>query len=102
MIYWKPFVLLLIAIGLFAIPTSDVTLIMQICMSVLLLVVAGIWALNYLMNMLAGEYEMETMVGPVSILAATALNLGVAMIVGWMISRKNRRINMVEALKGTE
>ena len=63
---------------------------------------AGIWALNYLMNMLAGEYEMETMVGPVSILAATALNLGVAMIVGWMISQKNRRINMVEALKGTE
>ena len=63
---------------------------------------AGIWALNYLMNMLAGEYEMETMVGPVSILPATALNLGVAMIVGWMISRKNRKINMVEALKGTE
>ena len=63
---------------------------------------AGIWALNYLMDMLAGEYEMETMVGPMSILAATALNLGVAMIVGWMISCKNRRINMVEALKGTE
>ena len=63
---------------------------------------AGIWALNYLMNMLAGEYEMETMVGPVSIISATALNLGVAVIVGWMISRKNRRINMVEALKGTE
>ncbi|MBR3124423.1 MAG: FtsX-like permease family protein [Mogibacterium sp.] len=63
---------------------------------------SGIWALNYLMNLLAGEYEMETMVGPVSILPATALNLGVAVIVGWMISRKNRRINMVEALKGTE
>ena len=63
---------------------------------------AGIWALNYLMDMLAGEYEMETMVGPVSILAATALNLGVAVIVGRMISRKNRKINMVEALKGTE
>ena len=63
---------------------------------------SGIWALNYLMDMLAGEYEMETMVGPVSILSATALNLGVAVIVGWMISRKNRRINMVEALKGTE
>ena len=52
---------------------------------------AGIWALNYLMDMLAGEYEMETMVGPVSILAATALNLGVAVIVGRMISRKNRK-----------
>ena len=63
---------------------------------------AGIWALNYLMDMLAGEYEMETLVGPVSILAATALNLGVAVIVGRMISRKNRKINMVEALKGTE
>ena len=63
---------------------------------------AGIWALNYLMEMLAAEYEMETMIGPVSILPATALNLGVAVIVGWMISRKNRKINMVEALKGTE
>ena len=63
---------------------------------------AGIWALNYLMNLLAGEYEMETMVGPVSILSATALNLGVAVIVGRMIARKNRTINMVEALKGTE
>lgn len=63
---------------------------------------AGIWALNFLMDKLAGEYEMETIVGPVSILSATALNLGVAVIVGWMISRKNRRINMVEALKGTE
>ena len=63
---------------------------------------AGIWALNYLMDMLAGEYEMGTMVGPMSILAATALNLGVAVIVGRMISRKNRKINMVEALKGTE
>ena len=63
---------------------------------------AGIWAMKYLMDMLAGEYEMNTLVGPVSILPAAALNLGVTMIVGWMISRKNRRINMVEALKGTE
>ena len=63
---------------------------------------AGIWALNILMDMLAGEYEMETMVGPMSVLSATALNLGTAVIVGWMISKKNRRINMVEALKGTE
>jgi putative ABC transport system permease protein len=60
---------------------------------------AGIWALNYLMDMLAGEYEMETLVGPVSILLASALNLGTSMIVGWMIARKNRHIDMVEALK---
>ena len=60
---------------------------------------AGIWALNYLMDMLAGEYEMETVIGPLSILPAVALNLGVALIVGWMIARRNRAINMVEALK---
>lgn len=46
MIYWKPFLLLLIGIGLFAIPTRDMALIMQICMSLVLLVVAGIWAVN--------------------------------------------------------
>ncbi len=63
---------------------------------------SGIWTLNALLDLLAGEYEMETLVGPVSIFLATALNLGTAVIVGWMISRKNRSINMVEALKGTE
>lgn len=63
---------------------------------------AGIWALNVLMDLLAGEYEMNVLVGPTSIIPATALNLGVAIIVGWMIARKNRKINMVEALKGTE
>lgn len=60
---------------------------------------AGIWALNYLMDKLAGEYEMETVIGPLSIMPAVALNLGVALIVGWMIARRNRAINMVEALK---
>ncbi len=63
---------------------------------------AGSWALKALMNMLAGEYEMEAVIGPGSLLPAAALNLGTAMIVGWMIARKNRSINMVEALKGAE
>ena len=62
----------------------------------------GIWALRFLMDLLAGEYEMEVLIGPQSIVPAAALNLGVAAIVGWLIARKNRRINMVEALKGTE
>ena len=62
----------------------------------------GVWVLRYLMDMLAGEYEMETVIGPESILPAAALNLGVALIVGVMIARKNRSINMVEALKGNE
>ncbi len=63
---------------------------------------AGIWALRVLMDLLAGEYEMKAVTGLSSILPATALNLGVAVIVGLMIARKNRSINMVEALKGTE
>jgi len=63
---------------------------------------AGIWALKTLMNMLAGNYEMEVMIGPSSILISTAMNLGVSVIVGLLIARKNRHIDMVEALKGTE
>ena len=63
---------------------------------------AGVWALRVLMDMLAGEYEMEAAIGPASLLPAAALNLVVAVIVGLMIARKNRSINMVEALKGTE
>jgi ABC-type antimicrobial peptide transport system permease subunit len=45
---------------------------------------------------------MEAVIGPGSLLPAAALNLGTAVIVGWMIARKNRSINMVEALKGAE
>ena len=60
---------------------------------------AGVWALKFLMELLAGEYEMETIVGPVSILLASALNLGTSVLVGLMIARKNRHIDMVEALK---
>ena len=62
----------------------------------------GIWALNVLMKLLGGEYEMIVMIGPQSILPAMALNLGVSVLVGLMIARKNKRIDMVEALKGTE
>jgi len=63
---------------------------------------SGIWALNVLMDLLAGEYEMETLVGPQSILPAAALNLGTAILVGALIAGKNRGIDMVEALKGTD
>jgi len=63
---------------------------------------AGIWVLKSLMKLLAGEYEMEVNIGPSSILISTALNFGVSILVGLMIARKNRRIDMVEALKGTE
>ena len=63
---------------------------------------AGIWALRFLMKLLAGEYEMDVMIGPSSILLSTALNFGVSILVGLLIARRNRHIDMVEALKGTE
>ena len=63
---------------------------------------AGIWALSFLMKLLAGEYEMDVVIGPSTILISTALNLGVSVLVGLLIARKNRHIDMVEALKGTE
>ena len=63
---------------------------------------AGIWALKFLMKLLAGEYEMDVMIGPSTILISTALNFGVSVLVGVLIARKNRHIDMVEALKGAE
>lgn len=45
-IYWKPFLLVLLAIGLFAIPTSDVELLVQLVAAGVLLCVALIWGLN--------------------------------------------------------
>ena len=45
---------------------------------------------------------MDVMIGPSTILISTALNFGVSVLVGVLIARKNRRIDMVEALKGTE
>jgi len=63
---------------------------------------AGIWTLTVLMKLLAGEYEMDVTIGPSSILISTAMNFGVSVLVGLLIARKNRHIDMVEALKGTE
>lgn len=45
-IYWKPFLLMLLGIALFAIPTQDVELMVQIIAAVVIFIVAGIWALN--------------------------------------------------------
>ncbi len=62
----------------------------------------GVVALNYLLKELASEYEMKLVLGPVTYLASLLLTLGVSMLVSVMVSRKNRDIDMVEALKGAE
>ncbi len=63
---------------------------------------AGIGVLQYLITALASEYEFNLAIGPGTYLISTLLTFGVSLLVGLMVARKNRRIDMVEALKGQE
>lgn len=63
---------------------------------------AGIGTLAYLLKALAGEYEMRLAISPQTVVISILLTAGMSLLVGWMVSRKNRRIDMVEALKGAE
>lgn len=63
---------------------------------------AGVGVLRYLLVALASEYELNLSLGPVTFIAATALTFTVSLIVGLMISRKNKKIDIVEALKTPE
>ncbi len=62
----------------------------------------GVFVLQYLLTALASEYEMVLAIKPLTYIISTAVTLGVSLLVGWMISRNNRKIDMVEALKGVE
>ena len=58
--------------------------------------------LDYLIKALAGEYEMKLAISPFTYIFSVALTLGVSLIVGLMVARKNKRIDMVAALKTEE
>ena len=62
----------------------------------------GVFVLQYLLTALASEYEMVLAIKLPTYIISTAVTLGVSLVVGWMISRNNRKIDMVEALKGAE
>lgn len=59
----------------------------------------GIFTLDYLIKALAPEYEMSLMLGPLTFISGIVITLGVSLLVGFMIARKNKKINMVESLK---
>lgn len=59
----------------------------------------GIFTLDYLIKALASEYEMNIMLGPLTFISGIVVTLGVSLLVGFMIARKNKKINMVESLK---
>ena len=69
---------------------------------VILGIPAGIGALDYLLKALASEYEMKMQISVFSVVISIALTVGMSLLVSLMVSRKNKQIDMVEALKGTE
>ena len=56
---------------------------------------------NYTVStfVVAGEYEMKLMLGPLTYCVSILLTFGVSLLVGLMVAGKNKRIDMVEALK---
>ena len=63
---------------------------------------AGVGVLKYLLDALASEYEMKLVLGPATYLISILLTFLVSLIVGLMVARKNRHIDMVAALKTEE
>ena len=63
---------------------------------------AGVGVLQWLLTALAGEYEMKLMLGVLTYSVSILLTFGVSLLVGLMVARKNKKIDMVEALKGAE
>ncbi|MBR0135540.1 MAG: FtsX-like permease family protein, partial [Clostridia bacterium] len=63
---------------------------------------AALGVLKFLVINLAKEYELRIRVSTLSFIISIALVLGVSLIVALMIARKNKKIDMVEALKAQE
>ncbi len=63
---------------------------------------AGIGITYWLMKALASEYEMTLIFGWMTFVIPVVLVFGVSLFVSWLVSRKNKKIDMVEALKVPE
>ena len=63
---------------------------------------AGWGVLKYLLDALAGEYELLLVIGPMTYLVSILLTFGVSLVVGLMVARKKKDIDMVAALKTEE
>lgn len=62
----------------------------------------GALTLSYLIKALASEYEMKMAIGFASYVITAVLTVGMSLLVGILIAGKNKKIDMVEALKGQE
>lgn len=63
---------------------------------------AGVGVLYILVTSLVSEYELSLTIGALTYIVSILLTFGVSLIVGWMVAGKNKKIDMVEALKGAE
>ena len=63
---------------------------------------AGVGTLQVLITALATEYELKLCLGPLTYCVSVLVTFGTSLVVGRMVARKNREINMTEALKGAE
>ena len=71
-------------------------------LGILIGIPAGVGVLQYLLTALASEYELKLVLGLPTWLVSILLTFGVSLIVGLMVARKNRHIDMVAALKTAE
>ena len=62
----------------------------------------GIALLDYLLVTMPSEYELKLAIGPLTYITGLVLTFGVSLSVSWAVTRKNRKIDMDEALKGAE
>lgn len=62
----------------------------------------GIVLLDYLLVTMASEYELKLAIGPLTYITGLVITFGVSLTVSRAVARKNRKIDMVEALKGAE
>ncbi len=63
---------------------------------------AGYYILDYLLNALAADYEMSLAISVSTYCIAIFATLAVSLLVGWLIGRNSRKIDMVSSLKGLE
>jgi putative ABC transport system permease protein len=62
----------------------------------------GALILNLLIVVMASEYELKMVIGAVTYIVSILLTFGVSFVVSLLVARKNKKIDMVEALKGAE
>lgn len=62
----------------------------------------GVAVLQLLVTSLVSEYELKLTLGVLTYSVSILLTFGVSLVVGLFVAKKNKQIDMVEALKGAE